>query len=77
MPRERKSADTKYLSGLRKLDYVIIFKAGFETQLRASRLSISFGMSASGMARQIRDGRHQGGIQPDHVSMLQGLDEVA
>ena len=67
----------KYLSGLRELDCVIMFKAGFETQLRASRLSVSFGMSASGMARQIRDGRHQGGIQPDYVSLLQGLDEVA
>jgi hypothetical protein len=67
----------KYLSGLRKLDCVIIFKAGFEPQLRASPLSISFGMSALGMARQIRDGRLQGGIQPDHVSTLQGLDEVA
>ena len=67
----------KYLSGLRKLDCVIIFKAGFETQLRASPLSISFGMSALGMARQRRDGRLQGGIQPDHVSTLQGLDEVA
>jgi hypothetical protein len=54
-----------------------MFKAGFETQLRASRLSISCGVSASGMARQIRDGRPQGGIQPDHVPMLQGLDEVA
>ena len=67
----------KYLSCLRKLDCVIIFKAGFEPQLRASPLSISFGMSALGMARQIRDGRLQGGRQPDHVSTLQGLDEVA
>ena len=67
----------KYLSCLRKLDCVIIFKAGFETQLRASRLSISFGMSALGMACQIRNGRLQGGIQPDHVATLQGLDEVA
>jgi hypothetical protein len=54
-----------------------MFKAGFETPLRASRLSISFGMSASGMARQRRDGRHQGGRQPDHVSRLPDLDEVA
>jgi acetate kinase len=67
----------KYLSCLRKLDCVIIFTAGFEPQLRASPLSISFGMSALGMARQRRDGRLQGGIQPDHVSTLQGLDEVA
>jgi hypothetical protein len=67
----------KYLSCHSKLDCVIIFKAGFETQLRASPLSISFGMSALGMARQIREGRLQGGIQPDHVSTLQGLDEVA
>jgi hypothetical protein len=34
-------------------------------------------MSALGMARQIREGRLQGGIQPDHVATLQGLDEVA
>jgi hypothetical protein len=34
-------------------------------------------MSALGMARQIREGRLQSGIQPDHVSTLQGLDEVA
>lgn len=67
----------KYLSCHSKLDCVIIFKAGFETQLRASPLSISCGMSALGMARQIREGRLQGGIQPDHVSTLQGLDEVA
>ena len=67
----------KYLSCLRKLDCIIIFKAGFETQLRASPLSVSFGMSAWGMARQIRAGRRQGSRQPDHVSTLQGLDTIA
>jgi len=62
MPWERKSADTKYLSGLRKLDHVIVLKEGFEAQLRTSGLSIPFGMRALGMTRQIRDGRLQGGI---------------
>ena len=47
----------KYLSGLRKLDHVIAFKAGFEAQLRASCLAIPFGMRALSMTRQIRDGR--------------------
>jgi hypothetical protein len=65
----------QYLSCRRKLDCVILFKAGFQTQLRASPLSISGGMSTLGMARQICDGRLQGGIQPDHVATLQGLDE--
>ena len=67
----------KYLSGLCKLDHVFVLKAGFETQLRAPRLSIPFGMSALGMTRQIGDGRLQGGIEPRHVPTLQGLDNVA
>lgn len=53
---------SKYLSSLCKLDYVIVLKAGFETQLRTPRLSIPFGMSALGMTRQIGDGPLQGGI---------------
>jgi hypothetical protein len=40
-----------YLSRLRKLNHVIAPKEGFETQLRASRLPIPFGMSALGMTR--------------------------
>jgi hypothetical protein len=68
---------SKYLSGLCKLDYVFVLKAGFETQLRAPRLSIPFGMSALGMTRQIGEGCLQGGIEPRHVPMLQGPDNVA
>jgi hypothetical protein len=64
----------QYLSCRRKLDGVIIFKAGFQTQLRASPLSISCGMSTLGMARQRGDGRLQGGRQPAHGATLQGLD---
>ncbi len=41
----------KYLSCLRKLNHVIAPKEGFETQLRASRLPIPFGMRALGMTR--------------------------
>ena len=70
----------KYLSGLRKLDCVISNHFQSRVRDRAGERPVGrirFGMSASGMARQIRDGRHQGGIQPDDVSMLQGLDEVA
>src|SRR6266571_6831301 len=67
----------KYLSGLCKLDSVIVLKAGFETQLRAPRLSIPFGMSALSMTRQIGDGCLQSGIEFRHVSMLQGPDNVA
>ena len=67
----------KYLSGLCKLDYVIVLKAVFETQLRTPSLSIPFGMSALGMTRQRGDGRLQGGIEPHHVSTLPGLDKVA
>ena len=68
---------SKYLSGLGKLDHLIVLKARFETQLRTSCLSIPLGMRALGMTRQIEDGRLQGGIQPRHVSTLQGLDQVA
>jgi prolyl-tRNA synthetase len=68
---------SKYLSGLCKLDYIFVLKAGFETQLRTPRLSIPFGMSALGMTRQIGDGCLQGGIEPRHVPMLQGPDNVA
>src|SRR6059036_3681746 len=67
----------KYLSGLRKLDHVIILKEGFETQLRTPCLSIPCGMCALGMTRQIRDGLLQRGIEPRHVPALQGPDNVA
>jgi insertion element IS1 protein InsB len=67
----------KYLSGLRKFDHVILLKEGFEAQLRASRPSIPFGMSALGMTRQIRDGCLQCGIQARRVPALQGLNKVA
>jgi hypothetical protein len=67
----------KYLSGLRKFDHVILPKEGFEAQLRASRPSIPFGMSALGMTRQIRDGCLQCGIQARRVPALQGLNKVA
>src|SRR6266571_69358 len=72
-----KSADTKYLSGLRKFDHVVIVKAGFESQLRAACVPITFGMRALGMTRQIRDGRLYRGIEPRHVPDLQGLDNPA
>ena len=68
---------SKYLSGLCKLDHVIVVKAGFETQLCAPRLSIPCGMSALGMTRQRGDGRLHGGIEPHHVSTLPDLDKVA
>src|SRR5215831_19730748 len=67
----------KYLSCLRKLDSIIISKAGFETQLRASRLSISCGMGALSMIRQIRHGLLQRGREPRHVPILQGSNNVA
>ena len=67
----------KYLSGLRKLNHVIVLKAGFEAQLRAACLSIPFGMRALGMACQICYGRLQGGIQTGDVPTLSGLDQVA
>src|SRR5712691_6430945 len=64
----------KYLSGLRKLNHVIAPKAGVETQLRAPRLPIPFGMRALGMPCEIRHSRLQGVREPCHVSGLQGLD---
>ena len=64
----------KYLSRLRKLNHVIAPKAGVETQLRAPRLPIPFGMRALGMTCEIRHSRLQGVIEPCHVSGLQGLD---
>src|SRR5216683_2697489 len=67
----------KYLSRLRKLHQVIAPKEGFEAQLRAARLPITFGMSALGMTRQIRDGRLHRVIEPCHVPGLQGLDNPA
>jgi len=45
----------KYLSSLRQLDPVIVFKAGFEPQLCAPCLSIPCRMRALGMTCQIRD----------------------
>jgi hypothetical protein len=67
----------KYLSGLCKLDHVIVLKAGFETQLRPPRLSIPFRMSALGMTREIRDSLLQCVIEPCHVPSLQSLDNAA
>jgi transposase len=46
----------KYLSRLGPLDYVIIPKKGFETQLGTSSVPIPRRMRALGMTRQIRDG---------------------
>ena len=67
---------SKYLSGLRKLDHVLVLKAGFETQLRTPCLLIPCGMRALSMTRQIREGRLQSGIQPRAVPGLQGLHQV-
>src|SRR5216683_831648 len=67
----------KYLSRLRKLNHVIAPKEGFETQLRASRLPLPFGMRALGMTREIRHSRLQRGREPCHVPGLQGLDNPA
>jgi hypothetical protein len=47
----------KYLSRLHKLHQVIAPKEGFEAQLRAARVPITFGMRALGMTSQIHDGR--------------------
>lgn len=66
----------KYLSGLHKLDHVLVLKAGFETQLRTPCLLIPCGMRALSMTRQIREGRLQSGIQPHDVPGLQGLHQV-
>ena len=68
---------SKYLSGICKLDHVIVLKAGFETQLRPPRLSIPFRMSALGMTREIRDGLLQRLLESCHVPRLQGLDNTA
>ncbi len=46
----------KYLSRLGPLDYVIIPKKGFETQLGTSSVPIPRRMSTLGMTRQRRDG---------------------
>ena len=67
----------KYLSRLRKLHQVIAPKEGFEAQLRAARVPITFGMSALGMTRQIHDGRLYRVIEPGHVPGLQSLDNPA
>src|SRR5256885_12451016 len=67
----------KYLSRLRQLHHVIAPQEGFETQLRASRLPIPFGMGALGMTREIRHRRLQRVIEPCHVRGLQGLDNPA
>ena len=67
----------KYLSRLRKFDQVIALQERFEAQLQAPRLSITFGMSALGMTRQIRNGHFQRVIEPCDVPGLQGLDNPA
>ena len=67
----------KYLSCLRKLNHVIAPKEGFETQLRASRVPIPFGMRTLGMTREIRHSRLQRGRESYHVPGLQGLDNPA
>jgi hypothetical protein len=67
----------KYLSRLRKLHQVIAPKEGFEAQLRAARVPITFGMSARGMTSQIHDGRLYRVIEPGHVPGLQSLDNPA
>ena len=67
----------KYLSRIRKFDQVIAPQERFEAQLRAPRLSITFGMSTLGMTRQRGDGRFQRDIEPCDVPGLQGLDNPA
>src|SRR4030095_3312289 len=67
----------KYLSRLHKLHQVIAPKEGFEAQLRAARVPITFGMSALGMTSQIHAGRLYRVIEPGHVPGLQGLDNPA
>src|SRR4029453_13424569 len=67
----------KYLSRLHKLHQVIAPKEGFEAQLRAARVPITFGMSALGMTSQKHDGRLYRVIEPGHVPGLQGLDNPA
>jgi len=65
------------LSRLRKLHQVIAPKEGFEAQLRAARVPITFGMRALGMTRQRHDGRLYRVIEPGHVPGLPGLDNPA
>ena len=67
----------KYLSRICKFDQVIALQERFEAQLQAPRLSITFGMSALGMTRQIRNGHFQRVIEPCDVPGLQGLDNPA
>jgi hypothetical protein len=65
------------LSRIRKFAQVIALQEGFEASLQASRLSITFGMSALGMTRQRRDGLLQRVIEPCDVPGFQGLDTPA
>jgi hypothetical protein len=65
---------SKYLSGICKLDHIIVLKARLETPLRPPCLSIPLRMSALGMTREIRDCRPQCGREPGHVPGLPGLD---
>src|SRR5438874_6884893 len=67
----------KYLSSISKRNHVMTPKEGGEAQLRASRMPITFGMSALSMRRQIRHGLLQCVIEPCHVPGLQGLDNPA
>ena len=67
----------KYLSSLSKRNHVMTPKEGGEAQLRASRMPITFGMSALSMRRQICHGLLQCVIEPCHVPGLQGLDNPA
>ena len=64
----------KYLSRLRQLNCLIAPAKGFETELRASRVPIPFGMRALGMTREIRHSRFQCGVESSYVPPLQGLD---
>jgi len=67
----------KYLSRLRKFDHVVAPQEGFEAQLQASRVPITFGMRALGMTRQRGDGLLHRVIEPCHVPGLQSLDNAA
>ena len=66
----------KYLSGISKLSHVVALKKGIETELRASRPLISFGMRTLGMTRQIHDSCLQRPIEPGDIACFQGLDHV-
>src|SRR5438128_10640855 len=74
---EEKGFIGKYLSRICKFDQVIALQERFEAQPQAPRLSITFGMSALGMTRQIRNGHFQRVIEPCDVPGLQGLDNPA